>query len=955
MTAGELEVLIHAHLTASASASIPIDLGAGAQDVGLNISGNINVGTTLTGDLSVGLTTDTIPSAFLVPGGSLDIGVSASVSSLSAAVKLGFLTASITGGSISFGGTVHLLLTDPKTDPGDTTGQEITLSELTGSPGGLVTPSVQSPTFSANLPVSVAAGVMVGSTDLHALSATLSLSMANAADIFSGGVPSFNLVAGGMNPAANLTLSATSGGGVTVTADAAVFTSSEVGQQIFFGGGRAIITTFTDTEHVTVDIPEAFPSTSITSGSWLVGINLLDFSNITPGEVMGMLGQVFDTFVSLAGSSVLKTPIPFTGKSVGDLLDYATTFKTKIIDPLFVSGNSLSPDPDHDGVPDFNFSSIQGLVNQLTTSLGLGSTPIVASFDPSTKELTFAVSFHRALGFGQATVVEAQMGSATQDEKQSLTVNAVASGGTLHDTYRLAFPDPQGNLQFTDDIAYNAPATGTNSVQSKLEALSGIGPGNVAVTVPDPMNAPNVYAIEFESALADKQQPLLVSDASQLAGTFPLNFGASLGSFAGVQTSGSISVAASLNAGLTFGIDLFPSQTIQITPPVFGPTTGATVKLPEGATTNTVQIVTVHAANGGTFTLAYNNNPTSALNFNASNTDVQTALQAVSGITSVSVSEQNQGVDRIYTITFNNPSNPSSLLVAASALTGVADNGTLSAADGTATSATAHFSVQLFNKSFSVSDGTHSAQTINQQSLGTISGVTVAPNTGHMSLADLAADVQNQINTDLVNAGLTLGFLSGNQLTTGALTAGGMATATGSPLSTFPNDLGFTLKLTGSVNQTISGMLRAVDVFDAATTPETSRTLFNSDGTLNMTKLTATVSASILASSLQDAINSALRLSGVTCFTISVGTAGGKLTFSVTAVPHSGDTMELDFTSLIEVDAGGGRLSLATAPVQFSASALTPAANVDRFPQTTAGGYNDTAFGTVRILRCYNK
>ncbi|HEV3448446.1 MAG TPA: hypothetical protein VG099_27665, partial [Gemmataceae bacterium] len=60
-TGGELEVLIDVHLTASASADIPIDLGASAQDIGLSLTANLHVGTTLTGDLSVGLTTDPAP------------------------------------------------------------------------------------------------------------------------------------------------------------------------------------------------------------------------------------------------------------------------------------------------------------------------------------------------------------------------------------------------------------------------------------------------------------------------------------------------------------------------------------------------------------------------------------------------------------------------------------------------------------------------------------------------------------------------------------------------------------------------------------------------------------------------------------------------------------------------------------------------------------------------------
>src|SRR5262249_46225742 len=51
----------------------------------------------------------------------------------------------------------------------------------------------------------------------------------------------------------------------------------------------------------------------------------------------------------------------------------------------------------------------------------------------------------------------------------------------------------------------------------------------------------------------------------------------------------------------------------------------------------------------------------------------------------------------------------------------------------------------------------------------------------------------------------------------------------------------------------------------------------------------------------------------------------------------------------IAVDAGGGRLSLSTPPVQFSALALAPAVNADRLVKTTAD-YNHTAFQELGVL-----
>src|SRR5207248_557639 len=110
-----------------------------------------------------------------------------------------------------------------------------------------------------------------------------SLGMANVADIFNGGTPTFSLWAGS-HPATALTLSATTGMGVTITAaTGSPFAASDVGHQVIFQGGSAVITAFTDTTHVTANVLTAFSSTSIGSGSWLLGsVNLLDFSNVSP-------------------------------------------------------------------------------------------------------------------------------------------------------------------------------------------------------------------------------------------------------------------------------------------------------------------------------------------------------------------------------------------------------------------------------------------------------------------------------------------------------------------------------------------------------------------------------------------------------------------------------------------------------------------------------------------------
>ena len=81
-----------------------------------------------------------------------------------------------------------------------------------------------------------------------------------------------------------------------------------------------------------------------------------------------------DSLGSLASQDALQTNIPFTDKSLGDVLDFGQSFKEEVLDPLFVSGDILAPDSDSDGDidgDDLTFSSVQGLVAELANNLGI--------------------------------------------------------------------------------------------------------------------------------------------------------------------------------------------------------------------------------------------------------------------------------------------------------------------------------------------------------------------------------------------------------------------------------------------------------------------------------------------------------------------------------------------------------------------------------------------------------
>ena len=94
----------------------------------------------------------------------------------------------------------------------------------------------------------------------------------------------------------------------------------------------------------------------------------------------------------------------------------------------------------------------------------------------------------------------------TADEVQTVTVTGGPTGGTFTLTY---------SGQTTAGIAYNAAAS---AVQSALEALSNIAPGDVAVTGA----AGGPYTVTFEGTLADTNvAQMTASGASLTGGTSP--------------------------------------------------------------------------------------------------------------------------------------------------------------------------------------------------------------------------------------------------------------------------------------------------------------------------------------------------------------------------------------------------------------------------------------------------
>lgn len=148
------------------------------------------------------------------------------------------------------------------------------------------------------------------------------------------------VVVEGDKPETTLTLSATSGVGVTATAGIPTFVAGDVGRVIRSGGGRLIITGFTSTTIVTGNANDTFSSVSIASGDWNLSITSVSGLEYLEGETIRVLddgGQKTPDEVVTNGTITLE------GQSnklvIG--LDYEKSFRTLNIDAGSALGTNI--------------------------------------------------------------------------------------------------------------------------------------------------------------------------------------------------------------------------------------------------------------------------------------------------------------------------------------------------------------------------------------------------------------------------------------------------------------------------------------------------------------------------------------------------------------------------------------------------------------------------------------
>lgn len=314
-------------------------------------------------------------------------------------------------------------------------------------------------------------------------------------------------------------------------------------------------------------------------------------------------------------------------------------------------------------------------------------------------------------------VVVLQAGAAATNEKQIIQLPGTPSGGTFTLTF-------QG--QTTGTIAYNASSS---TVQTALEGLSNIAPGDIAVSG----SAGGPWTVEFTGTYAGVDVGLISADGSSLTGasgvtvatttqgsttasevwevvvvfqagsddqyvlsvedpdtlnvtnlvtttqrteyyikqdfeaTMPAGATVTIGEIETVGTETQTTITYRITFGGTWaGRDITLYGTS-----VYGSVESATVTtITAGgsAGSSEVQTVTITGGpTGGTFTLTFDGQTTSTIAYNASAATVETALEALSNITAVAVTKSGW----VYTVTFSDPSgNVSQMTGSGSSLTG---------------------------------------------------------------------------------------------------------------------------------------------------------------------------------------------------------------------------------------------------------------------------------------------
>lgn len=665
------------------------------------------------------------------------------------------------------------------------------------------------------------------------------------------------------------------------------------------------------------------------TGPGATGGDILDFANITPGEVVSMLNRLAVSLQAIGDHPELAKHVPFTGMTIGEVLRLGETFADNVVNPLFASGDRAVPDNSipEDGEPDFTFSSIQTLATQLEAAFDSNTantnTSITPSYDTNTSEVEFDIDFDLAnlstvsapldfrgdlgdltniqssstqevevgqldfdLTFGielaPSEAVEVSPPIFTPGPHVSLTKTQDGGGG-LDEAYVLDYSRATSASKFAIGTSVDSPTTitwdGAGTTASDIETAIEDFTDYTAVSTTDNADQ-NSLSINI-----DNPSDTNVTDLEII----------------GATTNGQLLSTA------TFSASVKNQPAIGVETEVDGDD--------EVPTTKEKQIVHLLNATGGTFTLSYqaDKDPDAT---DETSIDVTTAPIAY-GATAAAVDTAltNVGLDvtvtksgDTYAVEFNdNPVNSSGTIEA------FADLPKLRADASGLTNTTTLFA---------------------------LSDVTVATDSSNATFSDLVDDVQGQLNSALHGAGWTLGFSTGTGNATNLAVDVSTTTATaaaspyaGATATSIPNDVLLTVDI-ASLELPIR--LRRADV-EARMEADSSLT-----------------SVDAIGAELEDLIEAALDKAGQSNSVsgLSIANNSGKLSFVTTS-----GNFTLTERSALRASASGQRMTISAPSITDSVDAVDRSVLVDRSIEITLGastattaGYFDAAYQELGLL-----
>ncbi|HEX9504623.1 MAG TPA: hypothetical protein VGA62_01335, partial [Acidimicrobiia bacterium] len=263
-----------------------------------------------------------------------------------------------------------------------------------------------------------------------------------------------------------------------------------------------------------VDVQKISGHTTVNTGAGSDTVNVCSHTDSTDTCTNSVLSQV-KGLLTVSGDSPQATMVNLVNGSPaqGTAVSAVNAIQQLTVDATGGSyAISYAPRPlKLSGIPGAGAGSLAAntYFYEVTAQTTYGETlPSPETFVTVGDSGTAVLSWYAAPGATSYNVYRATSSGAELRIASSVSGTTYTDMGTATPS---GAPPTVGVVETATGVAFDAPATGLNSVQSALEGLALIGAGNVSVT-----RAGNVYAITFNGAAAGTAIALLLTDPTGL-------------------------------------------------------------------------------------------------------------------------------------------------------------------------------------------------------------------------------------------------------------------------------------------------------------------------------------------------------------------------------------------------------------------------------------------------------